>query len=108
MSPSWCQPIRSEPKSDVSSLSVFCPARRRAPHPPSPQYDHGEEQVPFIRFTKTIIVTVMKRSGLLQNVTHFLVLATLAGYFFAKPSEAASSEWTVVEGGELRIVAAKP
>ncbi|MDQ0319451.1 DsbC/DsbD-like thiol-disulfide interchange protein [Pararhizobium capsulatum DSM 1112] len=50
----------------------------------------------------------MKRSGLLQNVTHFLVLATLAGYFFAKPSEAASSEWTVVEGGEVRIVAAKP
>jgi DsbC/DsbD-like thiol-disulfide interchange protein len=50
----------------------------------------------------------MKRCRLLQNVTHFLALASLAGYFFAGHTIAASSEWVEVQGGEIRIVAAKP
>ncbi len=50
----------------------------------------------------------MKRRYPLQNVTHFLALASLAGYFFALPVRAASSEWVAVQGGEVRIVAAKP
>jgi DsbC/DsbD-like thiol-disulfide interchange protein len=50
----------------------------------------------------------MKRRNALQNVTHFLALASLAGYFFAEHSLAASSAWTQVQGGEVRIVAAKP
>lgn len=50
----------------------------------------------------------MKRCRPLQNVTYFLALASLAGYFFAGHTKAASSEWVAVQGGEVRIVAAKP
>jgi DsbC/DsbD-like thiol-disulfide interchange protein len=51
----------------------------------------------------------MKYHRRLQNVTHLAVLASLTGCFFAAPiAHAATSEWVTSEGGEVRIVAAKP
>ncbi len=51
----------------------------------------------------------MKYHRRLQNVTHLAVLASLAGYFFAGSiAWSATSEWVASEGGEVRIVAAKP
>lgn len=50
----------------------------------------------------------MKRRPPLQNVTHLLAVASLAGYFFAGAADAASSPWSEVQGGEVRIVTAKP
>lgn len=62
----------------------------------------------FIRGAKPIILTVMKRRLPLQNVTHLLAVASLAGYLFAGSAAAASSPWAAVQGGEVRIVTAKP
>jgi DsbC/DsbD-like thiol-disulfide interchange protein len=48
----------------------------------------------------------MKHHRLLENVTHLVALASLAGYFFIVPAaNAAQSEWVRSEGGDIRIVA---
>ncbi len=51
----------------------------------------------------------MKHHRLREIVPHLAALATLAAYFFIAPSAmAAQSQWVQSQGGEVRIVAAKP
>jgi DsbC/DsbD-like thiol-disulfide interchange protein len=51
----------------------------------------------------------MKHHRLREIVPHLAALATLAAYFFIAPAAmAAQSQWVQSQGGEVRIVAAKP
>lgn len=69
----------------------------------------GQKRASFNSARKPLSLTAMNYHRRPQNVTHLPVLATLIAHFFtAIAAQAATSEWVGSEGGEVRIVAAKP